>query len=296
MAENRPPRRGLGRGLSALLGEGTADAPRQDGTDVRVVAVDAIAPNPDQPRRRVDDAALDALAESIRQHGLMQPAVVRSVDGQRFEIIAGERRWRAAQRAGLQEMPVVVRHADARALLELALVENMVRQDLSPIEVANAVATLVEDFGQTHQQVADHLGRSRPAVSNLLRLLELPDDIQAHVDRGELSEGHARALLMADGTKARRRLAAEAMAKSWSVRELEQRARGAAPAPSPSVRERDQAEDPLVDEALDAITAAFEAVVRVSGNRTGYRVEMRFADADALRRALASLPPRSRGF
>lgn len=280
-------RRGLGRGLSALLGD-PAETADLSASTILTVPMAAVTPNPDQPRRTIDERGLEALADSIRTHGLMQPLVVRPLPGERYEIIAGERRWRAAERAGLDEVAVVVRDAGERERLELALVENLVREDLSPIEVARAVATLVEDFGQTHQQVATHLGRSRPAVSNLLRLLELPDDVQAMVDDGALSEGHGRAVLMVDGARARRRLAEQAVALGWSVREMERRARtAAAPARPPRTASPD---GPLADAALDTFTAAFDAPVRLRSTAGGGMVvELRFADEDGLRAALARL-------
>ncbi|MCB0881555.1 MAG: ParB/RepB/Spo0J family partition protein [Thermoleophilia bacterium] len=291
-APNRANRRGLGRGLSALLGEQPGGAP-DAATEVDVIrlALDDIAPHPDQPRRRIDPAALEALATSLREHGLMQPVVVRAANGG-YQLIAGERRWRAARQAGLTHIPAVVRDADDRARLELALVENMVREDLSPIEVANAVAVLVEDFGQSHQAVATHLGRSRPAVSNLLRLLELPDDVQQMIDAGRLTEGHGRAVLMAEGARERRRLAGQAADGGWSVRELERRARAADPRPrgaanDPSAREPDTGAD---DDTVDAFAAAFDVPVRVRRVRGGaVTVELRFPDTSSVDAAVARL-------
>lgn len=226
MAEKRD-RRGLGRGLSSLLGE-PADA--QPGaaspTSNRAgeLPVDVIRPNPTQPRTHIDPEALAALAESIRENGLLQPLVVRPVDGG-YELIAGERRWRAAREAGLTAVPALIRDAEAADRLRLALIENVVREDLNALEVANACATLVEDFGVTHEDVGRTVGRSRPAVSNLIRLLELPDDVQGLVVSGDLTEGHARAILMVDGTAARRRLARAVVENGLSVRATEALAR-----------------------------------------------------------------------
>ncbi|MFN8109016.1 MAG: ParB/RepB/Spo0J family partition protein [Thermoleophilia bacterium] len=291
MAETTERRR-LGRGLSALLGDPVLPEPGAQGAaGLTEVAVERIHPNPNQPRRRIEPAALEGLAESIRQHGLVQPVVVRP-DGDGYELIAGERRWRAAQRAGLRRLPVLLREADERDRLELALVENLVREDLSPIEVARACAVLTEDFGQSHQAVAQRLGRARPTVSNLLRLLELPDDVQGMVDDGRLSEGHARAVLMVDGARGRRRLAERAVAEELSVRQTERLAReGEAP------RRPASAEPPeLADAALEAFTAAFDTPVRVrTGARGGVVVELRFGDQNALASAIARLgaPPQS---
>ena len=282
MAESAKPRR-LGRGLASLLGDdGTAVAAGPVG---RSVPLSDVHPNPGQPRQRVDEEALASLAESVRRHGVVQPVVVRPRDAGGYELIAGERRWRAAGIAGLTEIPVVIRDADADVRLELALVENMLREDLSAIEVALACATLIEDFGQTHQEVADRLGRSRPTVSNLVRLLELPDDIQERIDRGELSEGHGRALLMADGPRAQRQLAERIVREGLSVRQAEQLARSAPRPPAPSTAEP----TPLADDAIDAFAAAFDAPVRIRTTARGVLVELRFADEDALRTALGRL-------
>ena len=193
MAEKKSNAR-LGRGLSTLLGDapvaavpaaGPAPAATASGEGLRVVSLDRIRPNAAQPRKRIDDDALAALAESIATTGLIQPVVVRELGGGDYELIAGERRWRAATAAGLSEVPAVVRDADERQRLEVGLVENLVRQDLDPIETAQALAALVEDFGQSQADVARSVGRSRSGVANLIRLLELPEDVQeigrAHV-------------------------------------------------------------------------------------------------------------------
>jgi ParB family chromosome partitioning protein len=271
-------RRRLGRGLASLLGDDAAEP------GLRSIPLADIQPNPNQPRQRLDDVALASLAESIRRHGVVQPVVVRPREGGGFELIAGERRWRAASLAGVERVPAVVRDADAGARLELALVENMVREDLSPIEVAHACATLIEDFGQTHQDVATRLGRSRPAVSNLVRLLELPDDIQEQIDRGELTEGHGRAILMADGPRAQRLVAERVIRGGLSVRHAERLARGGTTAaPSGS------APSPLADDAMDAFTAVFDAPVSVRTTQRGVIVELRFPDEQALRDALVRI-------
>lgn len=284
-----PPNRRLGRGLSALLGDPVtagqgSPAPAEGLVELPLAA---IHPNPDQPRRRIDPAALATLVESIRQHGLVQPVAVRP-DGEGYVLIAGERRWRAAREAGLERVPALIREADEQGRLELALVENLVREDLSPMEVARACAILTEDFGQSHQNVADRLGRARPTVSNLLRLLELPDEVQALVDRGDLSEGHARAVLMADGARDRRRLAERIVAEGLSVREAERLARDQAAERTPRTPRPDL--PPAADDALDAFTAAFDTPVRVRARARGdLVVELRFADENALREAISRL-------
>lgn len=281
------PSQRLGRGLAALLG-GPAPMGVTAGGGMLELDVAAIQRNPAQPRRRFDEGALNALAESIRATGLVQPVVVRPLAEGGYELIAGERRWQAARRAGMERIPALLREADERERLELALVENVVREDLNPVELAHAVATLVEDFGQTHQQVATSLGRSRPAITNLLRLLELPDAVQEMVQDGRLAEGHARAILMADGARARRELAERVIAEGLSVRQTEAAARAAAPAP-PRVR-AGNVDSPVADRAIDVLYGMFEAPVRVRGSAKGeIVVELRFPDDEALRTALDRL-------
>ena len=219
-------RRGLGsRDLDALLGTGDGESSEGDiNGELRNLAVEHIQAGKYQPRRHWDETALDELAASIRAQGLIQPVVVREIGKNRYELIAGERRWRAAQRAGLAQLPAVVKQVSESAAPAMALIENIQRQDLSPLEEAQALARLLKDFKLTHQQVADAVGRSRAAVSNLLRLLELPAAVSKLLDDGQLQMGHARALLTLEPEMARR-LAREAVAKGWSVRQLEQAAR-----------------------------------------------------------------------
>jgi len=290
VAETRTTRRGLGRGLSDLLGGPDSAGAGAARPGLAEIPVDAIRPNPDQPRRSVDPAGLQALADSIRTSGLVQPVVVRPLAGSpgRYELIAGERRWRAAQIAGLASLPALVRDAGEAERLELGLVENLVREDLNPIEVATACATLVEDFGLTQAALAERLGRSRPAVANLIRLLELPEDVQALVREGRLSEGHARAVLMADGAGARRRLAQRAVAEGLTVRAVEELARrGRSERPR---RRREAAQPPAADRAIDAFCGAFGAAVRVRGGARGaVKVELLFEDEAALEAALDRL-------
>ncbi|MCD6361757.1 MAG: ParB/RepB/Spo0J family partition protein [Armatimonadetes bacterium] len=185
-------KKGLGRGLSELLsGEALARS-----RAVLEVSVDKLEPNPYQPRHSVNEEALEELTLSIETHGIVQPIVVRRTsEDEVYQIIAGERRWRAAQRAGLQTVPCIVHEADERKTLELALVENLQRDDLSPVETAEAMQQLINEFGLTQEQLAEQLGRSRSSVSNMLRLLELPEEMKAAVDAGRISFGHARALL-----------------------------------------------------------------------------------------------------
>jgi ParB family transcriptional regulator, chromosome partitioning protein len=280
-------RRGLGRGLAALLGEGGPASP-QGGARLVELTPASIVPNPDQPRTAFDDEALRALAASLRASGVLQPVVVRPPDaGGIHVLVAGERRWRAARIAGLERIPAIVRPVDDRESVEFALAENLVREDLSPIDVAQACACLIEDFGQSHADLAGRLGRSRPAISNLLRLLELPDRVQDMLARGEISEGHGRAILMADGPGRRTRLAERVAAEGLSVRATEALARAAtAERSAPTAIEP----SPLGDTALEAFGEAFDTPVRVRSTARGQLVvELRFADEAALRRALDRL-------
>ena len=223
-------KRGLGRGLEALLGpKAAAEAPKLEATPqdaLRTLPVDALAPGKYQPRRVMDPAKLAELAESIRAQGVIQPIVVREIaqprGGKTWEIIAGERRWRASQQAGLSEIPVVVREVDDRTVVAMALIENIQREDLNPLEEAQALQRLIDEFDLTHAAAAEAVGRSRAAVTNLLRLLELPPELRAMVETGALEMGHARALL-ALAPAAAVALGKQAAAQEWSVREVERR-------------------------------------------------------------------------
>ncbi len=209
--------KGLGRGLDALLAGGDATA---DAGALQSIAIDRIRPGKYQPRTRMDEAALGELADSIREQGIVQPILVRPVDGGRFEIVAGERRWRAAQRAGLKDVPALVKNVPDNAALALGLIENIQREDLNPIEEAAGLKRLVEEFRLTHDEVAKAIGRSRSAVTNLLRLLELAQAVQEMLLDGRLDMGHARALLGVGKTK-QVELAGQVAAKGLSVREAE---------------------------------------------------------------------------
>jgi ParB family transcriptional regulator, chromosome partitioning protein len=230
-------KRGLGRGLDVLLGGGVHEPDAAgDGERLKTLPIEQLQPGKYQPRSQMDPDRLQELANSIRAQGLIQPIVVRPVGRERFEIIAGERRWRAAQLAELRDVPVVVRDVDDTAALAMALIENIQREDLNPLEEAVALQRLIDEFELTHQQAADAVGRSRAAVSNLLRLLELPDGVRRLVERGAIEMGHARALLTLPVPQAEA-LARQAADEQWSVREIERRVqalqRGAEAAPKP---------------------------------------------------------------
>ncbi|MEJ7747277.1 MAG: ParB/RepB/Spo0J family partition protein [Luteimonas sp.] len=220
-------KRGLGRGLEALLGpKAAAEAPALEahpGDSLRRLPVGQLQPGKYQPRTTMDPDKLGELAESIRAQGVIQPIVVREIGKNRYEIVAGERRWRASQQVGLDDIPVVVREVDDRTVIAMALIENIQREDLHPLEEAQALHRLIEEFTLTHAQAADAVGRSRASVSNLLRLLELPPAIRALLEAGRLEMGHARALLTLAPELASR-LASDAAEHGWSVREVEHRA------------------------------------------------------------------------
>src|SRR4051812_49645895 len=219
----------MGRGLAAILSPTTepGDAP----PELRRLPIELIAPNPRQPRQSFDEESLLALAESVKERGVLQPVLVRPCPGGSYELIAGERRWRAAQLAGLETIPAVVAPHEDRESLELALIENMAREDLNPIEEARACALLVDELGLTREEVGRRVGRSRVAVSNLLRLLDLPDEVLSLLVEGRLTEGHGRALLMAPDHGDRRRLGRAAADEGLTGRETEAPAPRAAPPP-----------------------------------------------------------------
>jgi ParB family chromosome partitioning protein len=277
--------------LSVSSGEDKA------GTELRELPVELIVANPNQPRRRFDEEALNALAGSLGERGVLQPVLVRPKRGGTYELVAGERRWRAAQIAGLTEIPALVRPRDDAAALELALIENMAREDLNPIEEARACAALVEELGLTREQVGRRVGRGRVAVSNLLRLLDLPDEVIESIEQGRLSEGHGRALLLAEDHVDRRTLARGAVREGWSVRTVEARARVANQADrtkgkAAGAKAKDRLH-PDQREAAAAIAARLEealgAEVRVRPVGAGYRAELALsgvAEAEALARRL----------
>ncbi|MGH2852823.1 MAG: ParB/RepB/Spo0J family partition protein [Solirubrobacteraceae bacterium] len=263
--------------------------------ELREVPVESISPNPRQPRRRFEEEALNALAGSLGERGVLQPVLVRPKPEGTYELVAGERRWRAARIAGLKTIPALVRPHDDAAALELALIENMAREDLNPVEEARACAALVEELGLTREQVGKRVGRGRVAVSNLVRLLDLPDEALELLEEGTLSEGHGRALLLAKDHTVRRHLARTAAEEGWSVRTLEDRARrGNEGSRERSGKERqtrprrprgvhpDQAAAAEEIEATlgEALGTEVKARPRADG---GYRVELSFdSSAEAL--------------
>jgi ParB family chromosome partitioning protein len=260
-------RRGLGRGLEVLIGG-------QPAAELAHLPVDLVHPSPRQPRRRFDHEATAGLADSIRSQGVVQPVVVRSRREGGYELIAGERRWRAAREAGLDTIPAVVRETGDREALLLGLVENVAREQLSPVEEARACALLVDEFDLTLGEIAEQVGRSKPSVSNRMRLLDLPEDVLAMLERNELSEGHARAVLAVPDHEERRRLAREIVRRGLSVREAERAARWSGARRKPRRASRIAADPVLADRAR---TAAERLTGRPARIRNG-RLEVSFAD------------------
>jgi ParB family chromosome partitioning protein len=263
-------KRGLGRGLEALLSGSAIPAEEPAGTDMREIPVDLLQPGKYQPRSDMHPESLEELANSIRAQGVVQPIVVRSVNSTgQYEIIAGERRWRAAQMAGLHEIPAVVRNVPDEAAIAMALIENIQREDLNPIEEAVALQRLIDEFEMTHQEAAGAVGRSRAAVSNLLRLLTLNADVRKMLEQGDLEMGHARALLALEGDK-QSQTAREVAAKGYSVRETEQLVRRLSTAPTKS-KKVSKSLDPDIKRLQDDLTeklaakVAFQHTARGSG-------------------------------
>jgi len=289
--------RGMGRGLSALLAPAHANGTAPE-SELREIPLELIGPNPRQPRRDIDEGALVALADSLRERGVLQPVLLRPVPGGTYELIAGERRWRAAQLAGFDTVPALVRAHDDAESLELALIENMAREDLNPVEEARACALLVEELGLTREDIGRRVGRSRVAVSNLLRLLDLPDEVLELLAAGHLSEGHGRALLTASDHETRRRLARSAAQEGWSVRQTEARARENGRRAAPRATSGAAAPHPDQVEAArrlgDALGRAFGAEVQVAPRGDGYRIVLELDDpgaAEALAERLGALEP-----
>jgi ParB family chromosome partitioning protein len=277
-----PQRRGLGRGFEVLLGGSAAEA------ELAHLPVEMIHPNPRQPRRRFDGEATSGLADSIRAQGVVQPVLVRPRKAGGYELIAGERRWRAAREAGVPTLPALVRDADERDALLLGLVENVAREQLSPVEEARAYALLLDEFGLSLGEIGERVGRSKPSVSNRLRLLELPDDVLAMLERGELSEGHARAVLAVQGHDGRRRLARVIVRRGLSVRAAERAARWAGARTKP----RRSPATPLDPVLAERARSAAEQLTGLTARVTAQRLEIHFTDEHDLAQLVEALEHR----
>jgi ParB family chromosome partitioning protein len=281
MAEKRPA---LGRGLSALIPDAAPPPPARDATP-HEVDIDLLAPNPRQPRTVIEERRLDELAQSIRAHGVIQPILARRTAG-RLEIVAGERRWRAAQRAGLLKIPVVIREVADDQLLQVALVENIQREDLNAIEEAHAYRRLADELQLSQEAIAGAVGKDRATVANYIRLLRLPAEVQNDLASGSLTMGHARALLGLTDDGAQRRVAREVVSRGLSVRETEAliRREVAPPAPPPPRRI-----DPNTRAAEDRLKLALGTRARIVRRGSGGRIEIDFANEVELQRLFEAL-------
>jgi ParB family chromosome partitioning protein len=285
MADKRPA---LGRGLSALIPDAPATTTQMLERSLDV-DTDLLRPNKFQPRTHIDETRIDELSRSIKSNGIIQPIVVRRVDSG-YEIVAGERRWRAAQRAGLLKVPVVVRDIPEDKLLEAALIENIQREDLNPIEEAHAYRRLADDFHMTQEQIADAVGKDRSSVANFLRLLKLPLEVRANLGSGSLSMGHARALLgIADQTTLLR-VAREVVAKNLSVRETEAIVKKAA---QPALVKLEPEKDVHTRAAEERLRFSLGTRAKIVRKGTGGRIEIDFASEDELQRLFEYLTERS---
>lgn len=301
-------RRGLGRGLGALIptgpppGTGGANGRADASPNLEPVAgahfaelpLSSITPNPRQPRQHFDEEALQELAESIKIVGLLQPVVVRRTGPDQYELIMGERRWRASQQAGLETIPAIIRDTSDDDLLRDALMENLHRQQLNPLEEAAAYQQLLEDFGATHEQLAARIGRSRPHITNTLRLLNLPPAVQRRVAAGVLTAGHARALLSLDSAEAQEALAQRIVAEGLSVRAVEeiiQMRDIEEPSKTPRRQGRKKPVAPALRELAERLSDRYETKVRVDLGRTKGKIVVEFATLEDLDRIIKVMAP-----
>ena len=280
--------RGLGRGLGALLGDAALQS--QEGGSLSL-PISQVEPGLKQPRKRFDEESLQDLADSIRIHGIIQPLTVRRLSSGYYQIIAGERRWRAAKLAGLNEIPAVIIEADDRKVMELGLIENLQREDLNPIEEANGYKVLVEEYGLTQEEVAQRVGKSRPAVANALRLLALPDPVHLLLEEGKLSAGHARAILAVPSGELQKKLAQKVIAEELSVRQTEALAKrlsaGEKEAPSPASAGPDLSI--YYKEAEKSLATRFGRKVHIVNGKKKGKIELEYYDPDDLNALLELL-------
>ena len=302
----RTERRGLGRGLGELFqrtepqpmhtpGNGQSEpapmAPVPDGSYFADLPLDSISPNPRQPRTAFDEEAMNELVESIREVGMLQPIVVRPMGGARFELVMGERRWRAAQQAGVETIPAIVRETADHELLRDALLENLHRAQLNPLEEAAAYQQMLEDFGCTQEELASRIKRSRPQISNTIRLLRLPPTVQRRIAAGVISAGHARALLAIEDPARQERLADRVVAEGLSVRAVEELVTVGEPADRPRRQRHPKMVAPKVKDLADRLSDHFDTRVRVELGRTKGKIVIEFARIDDLERIVALIEP-----
>ncbi len=284
-------RRSLGRGLTQILASAPApEAKKAPASQPAEVPIGSVSRGSEQPRERFDEATLRELAASMRDVGMLQPLIVRPIGGGKYELIAGERRLRAAKLAGLKRVPIVVRSAGAQHALELALIENLQREDITPLECARAYRRLMDEFGLTQERVADRVGKSRPAVANTVRLLRLPERIQQGLEAGSITEGHARALLALDSPAVQLALYERILAKGLTVRDVEAEAQPGGPkkASGPKARRR-EALDPAWAEIASRLSERFGSPVRLRGTPKRGRLVIEFFSDSELERILEAL-------
>lgn len=279
--------KGLGRGLRALIP--TAPEGATGIEEIVEIPLDKIEPGPFQARQDFDEESLAELAASIKAHGVMQPVVVRPLAGDRYQLIIGERRWRACKEAGLQSIPAVVRRVDDLTSSEMMLIENVQRQDLNPIEEAQAYRRLIEEFGLTQEEISERVGKSRPCIANALRLLQLPKEVQSFIAKGFLSAGHGKALLGIPDPAQQRRLAEEVIRRGLSVRETEKEVRRLASASKAAVQPRRKGpakKTPELADVEERLERLFGAKVRIVARGRGGRIEIEFSSQEELNRLL----------
>ncbi|HJL16755.1 MAG TPA: ParB/RepB/Spo0J family partition protein [Sandaracinaceae bacterium LLY-WYZ-13_1] len=281
-------KRRLGRGLDGML---PATPPKKagKGTQGFSAPIEDVHPNREQPRTRFDDAALDELAASIRELGVLEPILVRERAQGGYEIVAGERRWRAAQRAGLKEVPVFVRELSTEAAFEAALVENLQREDLNPVETARAFERLIDEHGLTQETVAKRVGKDRSTIANALRLLKLPEAVLVLLEEGRLSEGHGRALLGASGAPSMKKLAQQALKKGWSVRETERRVRASSRDEASPEKPAGPSKSANVRDLEQRLTRSLGARVNVEDKSGKGKLVVSYSSYDELDRILEQL-------
>ena len=290
--------RGLGRGLGALLGDAALQS--QEGGSLSL-PISQVEPGLKQPRKRFDEESLQDLADSIRIHGIIQPLTVRRLSSGYYQIIAGERRWRAAKLAGLNEIPAVIIEADDRKVMELGLIENLQREDLNPIEEANGYKVLMSEYGLTQEEVAQRVGKSRPAVANALRLLTLPDPVHLLLEEGKLSAGHARAILAVPSWELQKKLAQKVIAEELSVRQTEALAKRLAAEPREAAEPKSAAGPDLsiyLREAEKTLATRFGRKVHIINGRKKGKIELEYynpEDLNTLLELLEQLPSAGKG-
>lgn len=281
-------KRGLGRGLEALLPQKEIAMEDKD-AKITSIAVDRIEPGKHQPRRDFDDVKMAELAQSIKAHGIIQPIVVKPAGNERYEIIAGERRWRACRQAGLQEIPAIIKSLDARTTAEIALVENLQREDLNPLEEAEAYQTLLEDYGLTQEDVAGRVGKSRPVIANALRLLQLPEEIKGMLRENKLSSGHARALLGLKDKKMQVELAKKIVAENLSVRETENIIKKLIGGPTAPKRQRADAVNIETHQMEERLQQVLSTRVKLKAGKNSGKIEIYYFGPEDLERIITVL-------